>query len=233
MEQTLEICRWVYNETLAMRESAWEQEQRSLSYYESKRQIPLWKKEHPELSGVYSQVLQDVSMRVDLAFKAFSRRVKAGENPGYPRFKGKGDTIVSPTLSTGSNSREIVSTSQKLETARSCFIVRSREPSRPARFGGLRPESGMPASRSSMILLLSPRRRRQLGSLSDWNPSPPSRTGRRSKTPGSFAPTRRLLRKRRGDSQKQRRALLERSSHTSTNGSPTDGSILLIRPPTN
>ena len=90
MEQTLEICRWVYNETLAMRKSAWEQEQRSISYYESKRQIPLWKKEHPELSGVYSQVLQDVSMRVDLAFKAFFRRVKAGENPGYPRFKGRG-----------------------------------------------------------------------------------------------------------------------------------------------
>jgi len=29
-------------------------------------------------------------MRVDLAFKAFFRRVKAGENPGYPGFKGKG-----------------------------------------------------------------------------------------------------------------------------------------------
>jgi len=25
-------------------------------------------------------------MRVDLAFKAFFRRCKAGENPGYPRF---------------------------------------------------------------------------------------------------------------------------------------------------
>lgn len=90
MEQTLEICRWVYNETLAMRKNAWEQEQRHISYYESKRQIPLWKKEHPELSGVYSQVLQDVSMRVDLAFKAFFRRLKSGEKPGYPRFKGKG-----------------------------------------------------------------------------------------------------------------------------------------------
>jgi putative transposase len=89
MEQTLEICRWVYNETLAMRKNAWEREQRSISYYESKRQIPLWKKEHPELSSVYSQVLQDISMRVDLAFKAFFRRVKAGENPGFPRFKGK------------------------------------------------------------------------------------------------------------------------------------------------
>ncbi|MGB4252359.1 MAG: helix-turn-helix domain-containing protein, partial [Candidatus Methanoculleus thermohydrogenotrophicum] len=42
MEQTLEICRWVYNETLAMRKNAWEREQRSISYYESKRQIPIW-----------------------------------------------------------------------------------------------------------------------------------------------------------------------------------------------
>jgi len=84
MEQTLEICRWVYNETLAMRKNAWEQEQRNISYYESKRQIPIWKKEHPELSTVHSQVLQDVSLRVDLAFKAFFRRLKAGEEPGYP-----------------------------------------------------------------------------------------------------------------------------------------------------
>ena len=90
MEQTLEICRWVYNETLALRKNAWEHEQKHISYYESKRQIPLWKKERPELKQVYSQVLQDVSMRVDRAFKAFFRRVKAGENPGYPRFKGKG-----------------------------------------------------------------------------------------------------------------------------------------------
>ncbi|MFY9404900.1 MAG: transposase [Candidatus Methanoculleus thermohydrogenotrophicum] len=68
-----------------MRKDAREQERRSISYHESKRQIPIWKKEHPELSTVYSQVLQDVSKRVDLAFEAFFRRVKAGENPGYPR----------------------------------------------------------------------------------------------------------------------------------------------------
>ena len=90
MEQTLEVCRWVYNETLAMRKNAWEQEQRTISYYESKRQIPIWKKENPVLSTVHSQVLQDVSLRVDLAFKAFFRRLEAGEEPGYPRFKGKG-----------------------------------------------------------------------------------------------------------------------------------------------
>ncbi|TAK14860.1 MAG: transposase, partial [Anaerolineae bacterium] len=37
-----------------------------------------------------SQVLQNVQERVDLAFKAFFRRAKAGEKPGYPRFRGDG-----------------------------------------------------------------------------------------------------------------------------------------------
>jgi putative transposase len=36
------------------------------------------------------QVLQDVMLRVELAFRAFYRRVHAGETPGYPRFQGSG-----------------------------------------------------------------------------------------------------------------------------------------------
>ena len=49
-----------------------------------------WKASKPELKHVHSQVLQNVQERVELAFQAFFRRVKAGEEPGYPRFKGKG-----------------------------------------------------------------------------------------------------------------------------------------------
>jgi len=37
---------------------------------------------------VHSQILQNVGDRLAKAFKAFFRRVKNGENPGYPRFKG-------------------------------------------------------------------------------------------------------------------------------------------------
>ena len=36
----------------------------------------------------HSQVLQNVIDRVDKAYKNFFRRVKAGEKPGFPRFKG-------------------------------------------------------------------------------------------------------------------------------------------------
>lgn len=88
LNRQLDLCRWVYNETLALRKSAWENEDRSISYFESKRMLPIWKESKPELTEVYSQVLQEVVQRVDLAFKAFFRRVRARENPGYPRFKG-------------------------------------------------------------------------------------------------------------------------------------------------
>jgi putative transposase len=90
LNNTLEMCRWVYNETLATRKNAWEQEKKSVSCYDTIKMLPGWKKGKPELSQVYSQVLQEVCTRVDLAFQAFFRRVKAGEKPGYPRFRGRG-----------------------------------------------------------------------------------------------------------------------------------------------
>ncbi len=90
LEQVLETCRWLYNDTLAYRKAAWENKQRTADWYETKRRIPILKAERPSLKAVHSQVLQNVTERVDLAFKAFFRRVKAGETPGYPRFRGRG-----------------------------------------------------------------------------------------------------------------------------------------------
>jgi len=87
---TLDVCRWVYNETLATRKNAWEQEKKPLSLYDTNKLLTLWKREHPELTTVHSQVMQNVQERVDLAFKAFFCRVKAGRTPGYPRFRGYG-----------------------------------------------------------------------------------------------------------------------------------------------
>lgn len=91
LNNTLELCRWVYNETLITRKNAWEQEKKSISRYDTMKILPKWKKQKPELSQVYSQVLQDVCTRVDLAFQAFFRRIKTeGKNPGYPCFKEYG-----------------------------------------------------------------------------------------------------------------------------------------------
>lgn len=91
LEQTLEECRWVYNETLAYRRDAWQERQESTSFYSTTKLLPQWKKERSSLNTVYSQVLQDVQYRVDRAFKGFFRRVKSGgKKVGYPRFKGQG-----------------------------------------------------------------------------------------------------------------------------------------------
>ena len=90
LEQTLETCRWVYNETLGYRKHAWEEREETIGLYETNALLPAWKDQRPALKQVYSQVLQDVQNRVHLAFDAFFRRVKRGETPGYPRFKGKG-----------------------------------------------------------------------------------------------------------------------------------------------
>lgn len=62
----------------------------SRSYEDQAAILTQEKKDSPYLKGAFSQVLQDVLRRVDKAFKAFFRRFKAGEEPGYPRFKGRG-----------------------------------------------------------------------------------------------------------------------------------------------
>src|SRR6266498_1929559 len=78
LDETLDTCRQVYNQTLAHRKEAWEQRQATLSLYETNAMLTQWKREHPVLSQVHSQVLQNAQERVDLAYKAFFRRLKAG-----------------------------------------------------------------------------------------------------------------------------------------------------------
>jgi putative transposase len=103
LEQMLEECRWLYNKILETRKNAWEQRQESLGNYDTMTMIPGWKTERRSLKSVHSQVLQNVNVRVDLAFKAFFRRIKAGEEPGYPCFKGKGwyDSLTYPQYGNG------------------------------------------------------------------------------------------------------------------------------------
>src|SRR5205823_7857760 len=88
LNETLNECRWLYNHLLEIRKEVYEQEGKSLSCYQQQATYPILKQEHPSLNSVHSQVLQNVAVRIDLAFKAFFRRCKNGERPGYPRFRG-------------------------------------------------------------------------------------------------------------------------------------------------
>ncbi len=98
LAETLETCRQVYNSLLNWRKHDYEMLGKSPSKFEQQAAFPRWKKDHAELLGVFSQVLQNVAVRVDLAFDAFFRRVREGETPGFPRVKGKGqyDSITYP-----------------------------------------------------------------------------------------------------------------------------------------
>lgn len=89
LEGMLEELRWTYNYFLEQRKSAWEKEKKNISHYDQMKLLPAMKAERPSLDQVYSQSLQDIPCRIDLAFNAFFRRVKAGQTPGYPRFKSK------------------------------------------------------------------------------------------------------------------------------------------------
>jgi len=63
-------------------------ERKWLTYHDQATALPRMKEDNPFLLQVHSQVLQDTLRRVDKSFKNFFRRVKNGEKPGYPRFKG-------------------------------------------------------------------------------------------------------------------------------------------------
>jgi putative transposase len=91
-EQAMEFvrrrCRELYNAGLQARRDAWQKRGVSITAAGQRAQLPAVKNVRPEYHDVPSPVLQDVLTRLDRAFQACFRRVKAGEEPGYPRFRG-------------------------------------------------------------------------------------------------------------------------------------------------
>ena len=87
--QTLETCRRFYNDCLAERKQAYEERKESISKLTQLRKVKILKDTNPYATNIHSHVLQTVVSDLDKAFQAFFRRVKAGDKPGYPRFKGK------------------------------------------------------------------------------------------------------------------------------------------------
>ena len=86
----LERCRLLYNRMISERRFAYETDRTTLNYYDQANTFNVRKQYIPTLKQVHSQVLQDVVKRLDKAFQAFFRCVKAGGTPGYPRFKSEG-----------------------------------------------------------------------------------------------------------------------------------------------
>ena len=68
--------------------------------YEAKKTLQASKQHDPELECVYGKLLHEVYFRLDKAMTAFYRRVKAGEKPGFPRFRSRHEffTLCYPAM---------------------------------------------------------------------------------------------------------------------------------------
>jgi putative transposase len=90
LRETLERLRELYNAALQHRRDAYSKQCVSISAYSQMRELAGVREARPEYASVHTHLLQDAITRLDRAYRAFFHRVKAGETPGFPRFKGKG-----------------------------------------------------------------------------------------------------------------------------------------------
>ena len=89
LNEQLALCAELYNAALQERKDAYALCCKNITFTQQCAQLPAIKEIRPEYEAIHSQVLQDVLHRVDKAFKAFFLRVKAGQTPGYPRYKSR------------------------------------------------------------------------------------------------------------------------------------------------
>ncbi len=84
IDETIEKCRLLYNELLALKKEAYKRDKTSLSRKDFYRQVKGNKEMH-------SQVSQNIADRIDKAYRNFFARIKKGEKEkGFPRFKKYG-----------------------------------------------------------------------------------------------------------------------------------------------
>jgi putative transposase len=89
LEETRETCRRFYNDCLAERKEAYEKDGTTIGKFAQLRHVKERKATNPYAAKVHSHILQVIVADLDKAFQHFFRRAKAGETPGYPRFKGR------------------------------------------------------------------------------------------------------------------------------------------------
>jgi putative transposase len=89
LRETLYRLRELYNAALQERRDAYRLRGVTLSAYSQMAELREVRELRPEYAAIHTHLLQDVVTRLDRAFRAFFRRVKAGEKPGFPRFKGR------------------------------------------------------------------------------------------------------------------------------------------------
>ena len=106
--ETLELCRQIYNYFLAQ----WNGKEKIPSRFELQAQLPRLKDEKPELSKVYSKVLQMVLHQLYSNLKALLQLKKNGKKVGRLRFKGRG---LFKTLCYNQSGFKLIRTGKRLD----------------------------------------------------------------------------------------------------------------------
>lgn len=91
LNEAVETCRRFYNDCLAERKEAYEKEKRSISRWAQQHRIKERRAVNPYAFNVPFSTLAIVIEDLENAYKGYFRRVKAGEKPGFPRFRSRNE----------------------------------------------------------------------------------------------------------------------------------------------
>ena len=90
VDAVLNDLRLLYNAALEERRTAYKTAGVSITRNHQGKELTAIRANDPAFDQVNRRIQAEVLERLHLAFQAFFRRVRAGEEPGYPRFKGRG-----------------------------------------------------------------------------------------------------------------------------------------------
>lgn len=89
LEAQLGFACELYNAALEQRRAAWRRRRRSLTYLAQCRDLTDIRAHAMGPTGMSCFAMREPLRRLDRAVAAFFRRLKAGEKPGYPRFRSR------------------------------------------------------------------------------------------------------------------------------------------------
>ena len=103
LQQQLDVAREMYNACLQERRDAYRLYRIKVTYYDQANQLKDIRRDRPDVAAVNFSMLQAICRRAQRSFENFYRRVAAGQDPGYPRFKSKRrfDSITFPSYGDG------------------------------------------------------------------------------------------------------------------------------------
>jgi putative transposase len=90
LDRAIEIHRSLYNDALTERRLAWKMNRKSIGFVDQANQLKAIRAFDEDAAWVNFTSVQQTLRRLQKGFDAFFRRIKSGEKPGFPRYKGRG-----------------------------------------------------------------------------------------------------------------------------------------------